>query len=69
MFERSYFFRMFAKIHAAGFRASDVFTMTPDEFRSVKGLSAYNLVMIMKLQQMYKEANRNEQRKCRIRNN
>lgn len=69
MFEKSYFFRMFAKIHASGFRASEVFTMTPDQLRSVKGLTAYNLLMIMKLQQMYKEANRNGQRKCRIRDN
>ena len=64
--ETSYFFRMLAKVRTSGYRESDIYTMTVDQLRRVRGLTAYNILMIVKLQQTYKEARLNEQRKCRI---
>lgn len=64
--EHSYFFRMLGKVKRGGYRLGDLFTMKVDDLRKINGLTAYNILIIMKMQEMYKEARLNEQRKCRI---
>lgn len=67
--EQRYFFRMIEKIKRRGYRPSDIFTFDIDDLKQMPELTANNLLIIMQLQKMYKEAQNNAQRKCRVYNN
>ena len=67
--ERRYFFRMIEKIERRGYRAGDLFTLKIKDLKQMPELTANNLLIILQLQEMYKEAQNNAQRKCRIHNN
>lgn len=67
--EHRFFFRMIEKIKMHGYRPSDIFTLDVDDLKQMPELTANNLLIIMQLQKMYKEAIANGKRKCRVYNN
>lgn len=67
--EHRYFFRMIEKIKKRGYRPSDIFTLDVDDLKQMPELTANNLLIIMQLQKMCKEARTNGKRECRIHNN
>ena len=67
--EQRYFFRMIEKIKRRGYRPSDVFFFDIDDLKQIPELTANNLLIILQLQKMFKEACVHGKRERRICNN